>query len=92
LPKRRKRKSKVIKTREWHYNRAEKRDGKGWQEFWCPFCHKISWRSRELAENAVREMKADPAVEKPYMLNAYRCPKQLGFHVGNNYFCSARRT
>lgn len=78
-------KSKVLNTREWHYKQAENKGGKGWQMFWCPFCYKISWRSRDLAEKAVKDMKADPRIKKAHMLNAYRCPKELGFHVGNDY-------
>ncbi len=78
-------KSKALKSTEWYHDRAEKKDGKNWKSFWCPSCRKVSWRTRELAQDKVTKMKASADVKKPYMLDTYECPLKLGFHVGHNY-------
>jgi hypothetical protein len=85
LAKKRKIKSKARKTPEWYHARAKEKDGENWESLWCPFCRRVAWRYRDLAEDKVVEMKASPTVRKPYMLDTYECPRKLGFHVGHNY-------
>jgi hypothetical protein len=85
LGRKRKKKSATPKEPEWYYERSFQKDGADWERFWCPFCRKVSWRTKVLAEKKVIEMKSCPNIKKPYMLDAYPCPQNLGFHVGHNY-------
>jgi hypothetical protein len=48
-------------------------------------CAKVVWPTRESAEAKVARMKSTPGMRKPYLLDSYKCPKGLGWHVGHNY-------
>ena len=52
---------------------------------YCLHCSKVAWHTWESAKLRVEELKAIPGVRKPYLLDAYRCPKGAGWHIGHNY-------
>jgi hypothetical protein len=52
---------------------------------YCLHCSKVTWHTWESAKLRVEELKAIPGVRKPYLLDAYRCPKGSGWHIGHNY-------
>lgn len=85
MTKNRKRRARPPKEPEWYHKQAFERDGADWKSLWCPFCRKVTWRTKALAENEVIEMKASPTIRKPYLLDSYECPRKLGFHVGHNF-------
>src|SRR2546430_2697010 len=75
LAKHRKRRSRALKEPEWYLRQAVDRDGEDWKSLWCPFCRKVTWHTKQLAEAKVAEMKADSTTKKPYMLDSYQCPR-----------------
>ena len=53
-----------------------------------PYCEsrsKIAWPTVEAANEMVESLKSQPGARKPYLLESYRCPAGIGWHVGHNY-------
>ena len=51
---------------------------------YCLHCSKIVWPSREAATLRVQEVKDTPGVQRPDLLNAYKCPDGPGWHIGHH--------
>jgi hypothetical protein len=52
----------------------------------CIPCDKFLWPTREKADQRIEELKAQPGVKKPYLLNSYRCLQGGdGFHIGHDF-------
>jgi hypothetical protein len=52
---------------------------------YCFRCSKVGWPTWESAKLRVEQVKSDPRAKRPDLLDAYKCPVGLGWHVGHNY-------
>lgn len=52
---------------------------------YCKECKKIAHPTLEAAQEVIEIMKAESVSHAPYLLDAYRCPKGSGWHIGHNY-------
>ncbi len=51
---------------------------------YCYGCRKVGWSTVESATAEVRRLR-QTGVRKQYLLNSYRCPLGVGWHIGHNY-------
>jgi hypothetical protein len=52
---------------------------------YCVQCSKIVWPTLDEAKERVEKVISESGTRKPYLLDSYRCPNGMGWHIGHNY-------